>query len=247
MQELTTRLTDALDYARVAHAGQVRKDSNIPYLYHLLGVSSLVLEFGGSEDQAIAGLLHDVVEDCGEEHLAAIRTTFGKAVAKIVSDCTDGTAQSKGTFETADVKRMDWQQRKERYLAHLEQVDETTLLVSACDKLHNARAIVQDLEYDEIGTTVFDRFTGGREGTLWYYRNLALIFSTRDAAPSDVLLETVIRMHVLAGDDWAQSVEAASMRALPSQRALDAYRARMPAEPPGARSLFDTDAAGDEV
>ena len=245
--QMSKRLTEAFDYARVAHGSQLRKGSNISYLYHLLGVASLVLEFGGTEDQAIAGLLHDVVEDCGEEHLAAVRTRFGDAVVKIVSDCSDGTAQSKATFETAEAKRVDWQQRKEQYLAQLEHVEDKTLLVSACDKLLNARAIVQDLESDEIGATFFDRFTGGREGTLWYYRSLAAIFSRRGTSPSDELLETVIRMHALVGDEWAWSVEAASLRPLPSQRALDAYRAGMPEEPAGARSLFDTDVAGDEA
>lgn len=145
------------------------------------------------------GLLHDVVEDCGEHHSDAIRGKFGDSLADIVGDCTDGTAASKGTFTTADEKRADWQWRKERYLSHLEQVGDSTLLVSACDKLHNARAIVQDLEAEGIGTQVFDRFTGGRDGTLWYYRSLADIFSKRGAAPSGALLQTVKRMNALAG------------------------------------------------
>lgn len=238
MQSLTKRVTDALDYARIAHGEQVRKGSNIPYLYHLLGVASLVIEFGGTEDQVIAGLLHDVVEDCGEEHLTVVREKFGGTVAKIVADCTDGTAQSKSNLDDIESKKSDWQQRKECYLAHLERVDETTLLVSACDKLHNARAIVQDLESDNIGTAVFERFTGGREGTLWYYRSLAMIFSTRTSAACEVLLETVIRMHTLVGDDWANSVEAGSLRTLPSHRTPVAYRTVQPTEPANARSLF---------
>lgn len=238
MEPLSSRITDAFDYARVAHGHQLRKGSNIPYLYHLLGVASLVLEFGGTEDQAIAGLLHDVVEDCGEHHSAVLRAKFSDSVADIVDDCTDGTAESKGTFTTADEKRVDWQQRKERYLSHLEQVGSSTLLVSACDKLHNARAIVQDMESDGVGTMVFDRFTGGRDGTLWYYRSLAIIFSTRDTAPSGVLLETVIRMHALAGDDWAQSIEAGSLRSLPDPAALETYRQGQPSEPATSRSQF---------
>lgn len=202
MDPLSIRVTEAFDYARVAHGHQLRKGSNIPYLYHLLGVASLVLEFGGTEDQAIAGLLHDVVEDGGEHHSAVVRAKFGDSVADIVGDCTDGTAESKGMFTTADEKRADWQHRKERYLSHLEQAGDNTLLVSACDKRHNARAIVQDLEADEVGTLVFDRFTGGRDGTLWYYRSLARILAERGSAPSGVLLETVKRMHALAGEDW---------------------------------------------
>lgn len=206
MQLLSSRLTDAFDYARIAHTKQLRKGSNIPYLYHLIGVASLVLEFGGTEDQTIAALLHDVVEDCGEHHAAQIRDRFGGTVADIVEGCTDGSAESKGSFSTDEDKRSDWQQRKERYLSHLAKAAESTLLVSACDKLHNARAIVQDIEAVGVGTLVFDRFTAGREGTLWYYRSLARIFSQRGTGPADVLLETVIRMHALGGHDWHSSV-----------------------------------------
>ncbi|MGB2788605.1 MAG: HD domain-containing protein, partial [Dokdonella sp.] len=105
MTILTKRFTDALDYARVAHAAQVRKGSSIPYLYHLLGVASLVIEFGGDEDQAIAGLLHDVIEDCGEPHRALVRAQFGDAVADIVEDCTDGSAESKASHTDIEAKR----------------------------------------------------------------------------------------------------------------------------------------------
>jgi (p)ppGpp synthase/HD superfamily hydrolase len=84
MATMTRRFTDAFDYARIAHAAQFRKGSNIPYLYHLLGVASLVIEFGGNENQAIAGLLHDVIEDFGEPHRALIRAQFGDDVARIV-------------------------------------------------------------------------------------------------------------------------------------------------------------------
>ena len=92
---LTGRFTRAVDYARIAHAGQVRKGTSIPYLTHLLGVATLVIEHGGSEDQAIAGLLHDLLEDCGAHHEAIIRAEFGDAVADIVLACTDGTAEGK--------------------------------------------------------------------------------------------------------------------------------------------------------
>jgi (p)ppGpp synthase/HD superfamily hydrolase len=90
---LTDRFTRAVDYARIAHAGQVRKGTDIPYITHLLGVAALVIEHGGTEDQAIAGLLHDCIEDCGEEHDARIRAEFGETVARIVRACTDGTAE----------------------------------------------------------------------------------------------------------------------------------------------------------
>jgi (p)ppGpp synthase/HD superfamily hydrolase len=199
MTTLSDRVSQAVDYARIAHAAQVRKGSAIPYLYHLLGVASLVIEFGGNEDQVIAGLLHDTVEDCGAGQEAIIRRQFGDAVANIVMDCTDGTADGKASHTDPEAKRRDWVERKLAYLAHLKQAPDATLLVSACDKLHNARAIVQDLEDPEVATLVFDRFTGGRDGTLGYYQALAEIFSTRGVRVARVLDSTVDLMHALAG------------------------------------------------
>jgi (p)ppGpp synthase/HD superfamily hydrolase len=187
MTALTDRFSRAVDYARIAHAAQFRKGSDIPYIYHLLGVASLVIEFGGSEDQVIAGLLHDTLEDCGASHEAVIREQFGDTVADIVKDCTDGTAgtaEGKASHTDPEAKRRDWIERKLAYLAHLKTAPDQTLLVSACDKLHNARAIVQDLEDPEVGTRVFDRFTGGRTGTLAYYHSLAEIFSARNVTSS---------------------------------------------------------------
>jgi (p)ppGpp synthase/HD superfamily hydrolase len=176
MTLLTDRYTAAVDYARVAHAAQVKKGTAIPYLAHLLGVSSLVIEYGGDEDQAIAGLLHDVIEDCGAEHEAAIRTRFGERVARIVLACTDGTAESKAEGATPTNPRQEWEARKRRYLAHLDEVDTDALLVSGCDKLHNLRAIAADLANPAIGDAVFTRFKGGREGTIWYYSQLVESF-----------------------------------------------------------------------
>lgn len=199
MTALTDRFSRAVDYARIAHAAQFRKGSDIPYIYHLLGVASLAIEFGGNEDQAIAGLLHDTLEDCGAAHEAVIRTQFGDAVADIVVDCTDGTAEGKASRTDPEARRRDWIERKLVYLAHLKAAPEQTLLVSACDKLHNARAIVQDLENPEVGTRVFDRFTGGRDGTLGYYQALAEIFLARGTRAARVLDSTVDWMHQLAG------------------------------------------------
>lgn len=209
MTVLTDRFSRAVDYARVAHATQVRKGSDIPYIYHLLGVASLVIEFGGDEDQAIAGLLHDTIEDCGAGHEAVIRERFGVAVASIVKDCTDGTAEGKAVHADADAKRRDWVARKRAYLAHLEAAGEQALLVSACDKLHNVRAIVQDLEDPEVGRRVFDRFTGGRDGTLGYYQALAEIFSARGVKVAKVLDATVGWMHELAGAAERKPLSAA--------------------------------------
>lgn len=179
----------------------MRKGSQIPYLYHLLAVSSLVLEYGGNEDQAIAGLLHDVLEDCGAHHEPAIRSRFGDVVAGIVLDCTDGTAESKAAVVTPAEKRAHWQQRKVAYLEHLQDASDTTLLVSGCDKLHNARAIVQDLEDPGVGKDVFNRFTGGVDGTLRYYESINRLLSAREAPMAGTFAAVVDRMHALAGSE----------------------------------------------
>ena len=159
----------ALDYAADAHQQQVRKGTTIPYLSHLMGVASLVIEHGGNEAQAIAGLLHDVLEDCGVHHEGPIRERFGERVLTIVQACTDGVPDERG-------EKPPWRARKEAYVAHLGHAPEDALLVSACDKLHNARAIATDLG---SGEDVFARFTGGRDGTIWYYRALAQAFAER--------------------------------------------------------------------
>jgi (p)ppGpp synthase/HD superfamily hydrolase len=198
MTIVTKRFADAVNYARIAHGAQVRKGTQIPYLYHLLGVASLVMEFGGNEDQAIAGLLHDVLEDCGAAHERMIRAEFGDVVAGIVKDCTDGTAESKSLANDAEAKRADWLRRKLAYLDHLKQESDEALLVSACDKLHNARAVVGDLEDPEVGPRVFERFTAGMEGTLRYYYSLSEIFSSRSVAPARAVAQIVDQMHQLA-------------------------------------------------
>ncbi len=206
MTQLGPRYTEAVDYVRVAHANHYRKGTRIPYLYHLLGVSSLVLEFGGDENQAIAGLLHDVIEDCGGEHEAKIRAQFGPEVAAIVLACTDGSAESKAAATDPDAKLADWRRRKIAYLAHLANETDAALLVSACDKLHNARAIVGDLENPAVGVAVFERFTAGRDGTLAYYHSLSRIFSERSSPVTVALDLTVARMHTLAGRATRQAL-----------------------------------------
>jgi GTP pyrophosphokinase len=137
----------------------------VPYVAHVLSVAALVLEAGGDEDQALAALLHDVVEDCGGAPvLDEIRHEFGDRVARIVDGCTDSDEEPKPP----------WRERKERYLRHLQQGGEDVRLVSLADKLHNVRSIVLDYRY--LGDKVWERFTGGREGTLWYYRALVDIY-----------------------------------------------------------------------
>lgn len=197
MAALTHRFAQAVDYARIAHAHQVRKGSDIPYIYHLLGVASLVIEHGGNEDQAIAGLLHDTVEDGGARHEHTIRAQFGDRVADIVMACTDGDAEGKAEHKTLEEKREDWERRKLAYLEKLASEPDEALLVSACDKLHNARAILQDLETPGIGIDVFTRFTPSKEQTLAYYEALRRIFTERKSPVAAKFEGVVARMH-----DW---------------------------------------------
>ena len=159
------RLSDAVAFALEIHADQTRKGTDTPYISHLLSVAGLVLEHGGDENQAIAGLLHDAVEDQGAHQLPVIRERFGDRVASIVEGCTDADT----------LPKPPWQARKEAYIAHLEHATQDVRLVSCADKLHNARAICTDLRTH--GDAVFDRFKGGRDGTLWYYRTLSETFS----------------------------------------------------------------------
>jgi (p)ppGpp synthase/HD superfamily hydrolase len=158
---LGPRFLRAFEFAAKKHAGQTRKASTIPYIAHLIGVASLLLEAGGDEDLAIAALLHDVVEDCGgAPMLKEVRRRFGSRVAKVVEGCTDS-----GT-----IPKPPWRERKDYYLRHLVDADADTRLVSAADKLNNVRSILSD--YRQVGEFVWERFSGGREGTLWYYRSL---------------------------------------------------------------------------
>jgi len=159
------RFDRALLMAAQVHREQVRKGSNIPYIGHMLGVCSLIIEEGGSEDEAIAGLLHDAVEDQGDERmLEEIRREFGENVASIVLACSDTTLEPKPP----------WRERKEAYLEHLPHEPDSVLLVSLADKLFNARAILRD--YRKVGDELWTRFRAGRDDQLWYYRALSDIF-----------------------------------------------------------------------
>ena len=149
----------ALDYAARLHGDQSRKGTRLPYITHLLAVAAIVGENGGTEDEVVAALLHDAPEDRGgEARLRDIRLRFGHAVAEIVAGCSD-------TYEDP---KPPWRERKERHLAHLAGASDSVRLVSAADKLHNARSVLSD--YRAVGDVLWDRFNGGREGTLWFYR-----------------------------------------------------------------------------
>lgn len=170
-----SKLTEAFDYAALEHQHQLRKSTDIPYISHLMSVSALIMEHGGDEDQAIAGLLHDVIEDAKPqsripEIKEKILNSFGSRVLKLVEGCTDGEPDGIGG-------RGEWKPRKEAYLAKLKDKPEELLLVSCCDKLHNARAILTDLVTH--GNKVFERFTASQEQTIWYYSSLSEIFSNR--------------------------------------------------------------------
>lgn len=178
---LSTRFEEALIFVTRLHAEQVRKGTRVPYIAHLLGVASLVLEHGATEDEAIAALLHDAAEDQGGERiLEEIRRRFGNGVAEIVAGCTDAWTEPKPA----------WQERKETYLAGLRCASASVLLVSAADKLHNARSILKD--YRLLGEALWERFTGRKAGTLWYYRSLVEVFRATGPAPLAEELERVI-------------------------------------------------------
>jgi GTP pyrophosphokinase len=158
---LTERFESALVYATRLHAKQRRKRSSVPYLAHLLGVTSLVLEDGGDEDEAIAALLHDAVEDQGGfETLEEIRQRFGSEVAEIVDGLTDAYT----------LPKPPWKERKEDYIASLRSANPPVIRVSLADKVYNARATLRDIRHE--GEAGWERFNGGKEGTLWYYRQL---------------------------------------------------------------------------
>lgn len=178
---LTPRFEAALVYAAQLHAAQTRKGSGVPYVSHLMAVASLVLEAGGDEDAAIAALLHDAAEDQGGlRTLAEIRRRFGDGVADIVAACSD-------TFEEP---KPPWHARKRAYLAHLRDAPPRVRLVSCADKLHNARAIATD--HRRLGEALWARFNAGRDDILWYYRELAAIFTEHGPEPLAAELALVV-------------------------------------------------------
>lgn len=172
---LTDRFDRALLYATHVHGGQVRKGTGTPYVAHLLAVAATVLEYGGGEDLAIAGLLHDSAEDQGgKARLDDVRNRFGPRVARIVEACSDSLADT-----AAGERKAGWEERKRKYIAHLEKAGEDVLRVSLADKVHNARAILRDLRKPEIGAEIWKRFGQPKERTLWYYESLAEVFKRR--------------------------------------------------------------------
>jgi hypothetical protein len=207
---LTHRFHDALIWSADLHRDQFRKGTEIPYLSHLLSVSALVLEHGGDEDQAIAGLLHDSIEDTDVTD-DAIAQRSGSRVAEIVRACTDAD-----TFP-----KPPWRERKQAYIDHLASAPVDALLVSLADKVHNARAIAADVERE--GESYMDRFNGGRAGTRWYYRRLADAFNARakDLTPDR------------PGRPGATGLVAELFRAIERFGATEASAAKYESEPDG--------------
>jgi len=190
------KFEEALPYAARLHRDQTRKGIDTPYVTHLLAVAAIVGENGGTEDETVAALLHDAPEDRGgRERLEDIRERFGDVVARIVDGCTD-------TYEDP---KPAWRPRKEAYVARVAQAPASVQLVSAADKLHNARSILADLR--ALGDELWDRFTGGKDGTLWYYRALVEAYGKNDANPVVEELDRVV-----------SEIEALAARAPGSER-----------------------------
>jgi GTP pyrophosphokinase len=187
------KLSNALALAIQAHEGQVRKGTKIPYIAHPMAVSAIALEFGATEDQAVAGLLHDAIEDGGNKYANIIKAQFGEHIHNLVQGCTDGTPNKQG-------QKAPWLERKTAYLRHLAEASDEVLLVSCSDKLHNARAIVSDLINE--GPSVFERFSSTPEQTLWYYRQLANVFTNRKTPPAKALESAVSQMEALSQSAW---------------------------------------------
>ena len=178
---VSKRFISALSYAAQVHSRQIRKRTERPYIGHLLGVASIVIEYGGDEEMAIAALLHDAVEDQGGlARLREIRKKFGKRVAHIVDGCSDSYSEPKAA----------WLERKREYIARVEGESPEVRLVSAADKLSNARETLLELRVH--GDSVFDRFAGKKRGTLWYYRELVCAFRRAGSNPLIEELERVI-------------------------------------------------------
>lgn len=188
---LGPRFASALAYAAQLHATQLRKGTKTPYVSHLLAVAALAIEYGANEDEAIAALLHDAIEDQGgADTRRRITALFGQTVADIVDGCSD----------TDVTPKPPWRERKERYIAHVHHTSQSVRLVSMCDKLHNARSLIMDLRGKRAD--LWSRFSAGRDETCWYYRRLVDVY--RETLAKDP--PTALRMRELL-DELVNTVE----------------------------------------
>lgn len=180
--ELSSRFTEALGYAAELHAHQRRKVSGEPYVAHLLAVTAVALQYGAGEDEAIAALLHDAIEDQGGAAIREeIRRRFGAEVVEIVDGCTDTDATPKPP----------WRRRKEAYLTRLRHASASVRLIKAADTLHNVRSVLA--EYRLHGESLWRHFRGGREGSLWYYRAVTDTLMQVEATPAAEELDRTLR------------------------------------------------------
>ncbi|HPR63681.1 MAG TPA: HD domain-containing protein [Thermoanaerobaculia bacterium] len=174
----SNRFVQVLEWAVRLHGKQKRKGTEIPYIAHLLGVASIAMEFGADEEEAMAALLHDAVEDQGgSETREAIRRTFGDRVTRIVIGCTD----------SEETPRPPWKTRKEAYLARVSTFDRSILLVSLADKIYNLRTIIR--LYRDQGDSLLKKLKGGKEGRRWYYNALVGVFGDNPETPGELLKE----------------------------------------------------------
>lgn len=179
------RLGEALRFAADAFAHKERKGTGLPYMSHLLAVTTTVMENGGSPEQCMAAALHDYLEDIEGSSAGELEARFGPEVTRLVLALSDSTKPG---------HKEPWKERKLRYLAHLRHADERVKLVSAADKLHNAGSILKDQE--RMGDAIFERFTPTKDETLWYYREvLAALEHEWDHAILAELRRTIRRMH----------------------------------------------------
>lgn len=189
---LSARFQEAMLYADELHRDQTRKGTSIPYISHPLAVAGIVMEHGGGENEAIAALLHDGIEDGGGQPVREeILRRFGEQVAEIVEGCTD----------TDQTPKPPWLERKKAYIEHVRHAPPSVALVSAADKLHNGRAIL--LDYRSLGEQLWPRFNGGKKGTLWYYRAIIEAFEEAGTVPPVLMGEldrTVSELEALAGN-----------------------------------------------
>jgi len=181
-EPLSSQYIKALTRATEWHAGQTKKGSGTPYISHLLAVSSLVMEDGGSEEEAIAGLLHDVIEDCGADYRERIQEEFGVKVLAIVEGCTDSDS----------VPKPPWLERKKTFLKSLKSASHEVCRVAAADKLHNVRSIVAD--YGEVGDAIWQRFRGKKKGTKWYYRKVSKLLDKKLESRNVKLLKQAVKL-----------------------------------------------------
>lgn len=179
---MTERFSDALVYAVSLHRGQLRKGSGCPYISHLLAVVSLVMEAHGDEDECIAALLHDAIEDQGGSRTGEqIRHHFGNRVAGIVEACSEPKCLG-----------MTWNARKQVIIRRVADANPSTLLVISADKLHNVRSLIRD--FRARGEQLWEQFNGGRDGTLWYYRAMADAIRAAGGSPLSAELEEAVRI-----------------------------------------------------